>query len=180
MTAPRIITFGCRLNTAESEIMRAHAEDAGLGEVIIVNTCAVTGESVRQAAQAIRRARRENPQARIIVTGCAAQIEPTRYAAMPEVDHVIGNAEKLQAGTFHNLARGLTERVKVDDIGSVRETAGHLIDTFSGRTRAYVQVQNGCDHRCTFCIAAPRARCRQGRWWPRSAPWWRPAMPKSY
>ena len=132
--------------------MRQHSEAAGLGDCVIVNTCAVTGEAVRQAAQTIRRARRDNPNARIIVTGCAAQIEPERFADMPEVDHVIGNAEKMDAKTFASLAVGNTERVSVNDIMSVRENAPHMIDGFGSRSRAYVQVQNGCDHRCTFCI----------------------------
>ena len=150
--APEIVTLGCRLNAYESEVMRNHASDAGLEDAIIINTCAVTAEAVRQAAQTIRRRRRESPQARIIVTGCAAQIEPQRFADMPEVDHVIGNAEKLEAKTFLDLATEGGERVRVNDIMSVRETAGHLIDGFATRVRAYVQIQNGCDHRCTFCI----------------------------
>ncbi len=149
---PEIITFGCRLNAYESEVMRGHAREAGLGDAVIVNTCAVTAEATRQARQAIRKVRRERPQARIIVTGCAAQIEPERFAAMDEVDHVIGNAEKLKAETFRTLTVGDCERVVVDDIQSVRQTAAHLIDGFGTRARAYVQVQNGCDHRCTFCI----------------------------
>jgi threonylcarbamoyladenosine tRNA methylthiotransferase MtaB len=152
MSDIEIITFGCRLNTYESEVMRKHARDAGLGATVIVNTCAVTQESVRQARQAIRKARRENPGARIVVTGCAAQIDPTRFAAMADVDHVIGNSEKTEAQTFKGLSCGDTERVKVNDIMSVKETAGHLIEGFGTRARAYVQVQNGCDHRCTFCI----------------------------
>jgi threonylcarbamoyladenosine tRNA methylthiotransferase MtaB len=152
MADPQIITLGCRLNAYESEVMRKNAEDTGLDDAIIVNTCAVTAEAVRQATQTIRKLRRENPQARIIVTGCAAQIEPDRFAALSEVDHVIGNAEKLEKATFDRLSTNTAERVLVDDIMSVRETAGHLIDGFGARTRAYVQVQNGCDHRCTFCI----------------------------
>ena len=151
-TAPRLITLGCRLNAYESEVMRRHAADAGLGDVVIVNTCAVTAEAVRQAQQAIRRARRESPTARIVVTGCAAQIEPERFADMAEVDHVLGNGAKTTRAAWDALAANDTERVQVDDITSVRETAGHLIDGFGVRTRAYVQVQNGCDHRCTFCI----------------------------
>ena len=150
---PQVVTLGCRLNAYESELMRGHAADAGMGsDTIIINTCAVTAEAVRQAAQAIRRHRRESPSARIVVTGCAAQIEPERFAEMDEVDHVIGNSEKLRAGTFANLMTTDAERVQVNDIMSVRETAGHLIDGFATRARAYVQVQNGCDHRCTFCI----------------------------
>jgi len=147
-----IITFGCRLNAFESEVMREHAAEAGLTSAVIVNTCAVTAEAVRQARQAIRRARRERPDAKIIVTGCAAQIDPGRFAAMDEVDHVIGNQEKLEAKTFAGFGVEGTERVKVNDIMSVRETAAHLIEGFGNRARAYVQIQNGCDHRCTFCI----------------------------
>jgi threonylcarbamoyladenosine tRNA methylthiotransferase MtaB len=153
---PTIITLGCRLNAYESEVMKAHAVAAGLDDTVIVNTCAVTAEAVRQATQTIRRLRRERPTARIIVTGCAAQIAPERFADLNEVDHVIGNAEKMQAETFAMLGRGLsiddTERVLVNDIMSVRETALHMIDGLGTRARAYVQVQNGCDHRCTFCI----------------------------
>jgi threonylcarbamoyladenosine tRNA methylthiotransferase MtaB len=152
MADPLIITLGCRLNAYESEVMRKCAADAGLDDAIIVNTCAVTGEAVRQATQTIRKLRRENPNARIVVTGCAAQIEPERFAALPEVDHIIGNAEKLKPETFAGLSTKDSERVQVNDIMSVRETAHHLIDGFGLRTRAYVQVQNGCDHRCTFCI----------------------------
>ena len=152
MARNQIITFGCRLNAYESEVMRSHAERSGLADTVIVNTCAVTGEAVRQASQAIRRARREHPGARIVVTGCAAQIEPARFAAMDEVDHVIGNAEKMASETFVGLETGSSERVQVNDIGSVRETAGHLIEGFGNRARAYVQIQNGCDHRCTFCV----------------------------
>jgi len=147
-----IITFGCRLNAYESEVMRAHADTAGLSEAVIVNTCAVTAEAVRQARQAIRKARRERPDAKIVVTGCAAQIDPGRFAAMDEVDHVIGNQEKLEAKTFVRFGLEDSERVVVNDIMSVRETAPHLIEGFGGRARAYVQIQNGCDHRCTFCV----------------------------
>lgn len=143
-----IVTLGCRLNAYESEAMRALAGEAALSNAVIVNTCAVTGEAVRQARQAIRRARRQRPDAEIIVTGCAAQIDPESFAAMPEVARVIGNAEKMRAASY----AGANERVAVSDIMAVRETAHHLIDGFSERTRAYVQVQNGCDHRCTFCI----------------------------
>jgi threonylcarbamoyladenosine tRNA methylthiotransferase MtaB len=152
MSDIEIITFGCRLNAYESEVMRKHAIDAGLEGAVIVNTCAVTQESVRQARQAIRKARREYPEAKIVVTGCAAQIDPAHFAAMEEVDHIIGNHEKTEAATFRGLGCGDTERVKVNDIMSVKGTAGHLIEGFGGQTRAYVQVQNGCDHRCTFCI----------------------------
>lgn len=146
------ITLGCRLNLYESEAMRNLAEEAGLSNVVLVNTCAVTGEAVRQARQTIRRARKQKPDALIVVTGCAAQIDPGMFAAMSEVDRVIGNAEKAEPKTFVALAGGQTERVLVNDIMSVRETAGHLIDGVQDRARAYVQVQNGCDHRCTFCI----------------------------
>ncbi|WP_111732244.1 tRNA (N(6)-L-threonylcarbamoyladenosine(37)-C(2))-methylthiotransferase MtaB [Roseovarius amoyensis] len=155
MSAPVFSTLGCRLNAYESEAMKAMAEEAGLDDAVIVNTCAVTAEAVRKARQEIRRLRRENPQARLIVTGCAAQTEPETFAVMAEVDAVIGNAEKMRPGTWAGLANGLigeTEPVQVDDIMSVTETAGHLIDGFGTRSRAYVQVQNGCDHRCTFCI----------------------------
>ena len=144
-----VITFGCRLNAYESEVMRDHAAAAGLTDTIIVNTCAVTAEAERQARQAIRRARRRAPGARIVVTGCAAQIDPAAFAAMPEVDHVLGNAEKLRAESFAELDG---EPVRVNDIMAVTETAGHLVAGFEGRARAFVQVQNGCDHRCTFCI----------------------------
>ena len=147
-----IITFGCRLNAYESEVMLEHANAAGLRDAVIVNTCAVTAEAVRQARQAIRKARRERPNAKIVVTGCAAQIDPSRFAAMDEVDHVIGNQEKMECQTFAGLAGEATERVVVNDIMSVKETAGHLIEGFGSRARAYVQIQNGCDHRCTFCI----------------------------
>ena len=150
--AVRVITLGCRLNAYESEVMHRHALDAGIGRAIIVNTCAVTAEAVRQAGQTVRRLRREDPTARIIVTGCAAQLEPERFAAIDGVDHVVGNAEKLDAATFHDLAAGHLDRIAVNDIMRVRETAGHLIDGFGSRARAYVEIQNGCDHRCTFCI----------------------------
>ena len=148
-----VITFGCRLNAYESEVMKRNAAAAGLDKAVIVNTCAVTGEAVRQARQAIRKARRENPGARLIVTGCAAQIEPERFAEMDEVDQVIGNAEKMEAESFRpTFGLEATEKVRVADIMDVRETAGHLVEGFEGRARAFVQVQNGCDHRCTFCI----------------------------
>ena len=149
-----VLTFGCRLNTYESEAMRDLATKAGHAGAIVVNTCAVTAEAVRKARQEIRRLRREHPDAPIIVTGCAAQVEPETFAAMPEVTRVIGNTEKMQPETWAGMVPdliGATERVQVNDIMAVRETAGHLIDGF-GRHRAYVQVQNGCDHRCTFCI----------------------------
>ncbi|MCG6857742.1 MAG: tRNA (N(6)-L-threonylcarbamoyladenosine(37)-C(2))-methylthiotransferase MtaB [Salaquimonas sp.] len=155
----KVLTFGCRLNTFESEVMRREAEQAGLGALsggaVLVNTCAVTGEAVRQARQAIRRARRENPKARIIVAGCAAQIEADSFAAMDEVDLVIGNDDKLHAHAYRALPDfgvNSTEKTRVNDIMSVRETAAHLVDAIEGRTRAFIQVQNGCDHRCTFCV----------------------------
>ncbi len=149
MSGLEVITMGCRLNAYESEVMRSRARAAGLTEGVIVNTCAVTGEAERQARQAIRRARRHNPDATIIATGCAAQLDPAGYAAMPEVDRVVGNREKL---TLEGLAPDAEERVSVSDIMAVRETAGHLIAGYEARSRAFVQVQNGCDHRCTFCI----------------------------
>jgi threonylcarbamoyladenosine tRNA methylthiotransferase MtaB len=150
MTArePRVVSFGCRLNGYESAVMRDHARAAGLDGAIIVNTCAVTAEAERQARQSIRKLRRENPDARLIVTGCAAQLDPARYAAMPEVDRVLGNAEKLNADSYRDGADALL----VTDIMEARETAGHLLSGFDSRTRAFVQVQQGCDHRCTFCI----------------------------
>ncbi len=154
MNAPVFATLGCRLNAYETAAMQELAAGAGVGNAVIVNTCAVTAEAVRKGKQEIRRLARENPGAAVIVTGCAAQTEPATFAAMPEVTRVIGNTEKMQAATWQGLGRdfiGVTERVQVDDIMAVRETAGHLIDGF-GRHRAYVQVQNGCDHRCTFCI----------------------------
>ncbi|MFN5828485.1 MAG: tRNA (N(6)-L-threonylcarbamoyladenosine(37)-C(2))-methylthiotransferase MtaB [Rhodobacterales bacterium] len=155
MTAPVFATLGCRLNAYETEAMKELAAAAGLENAVIVNTCAVTAEALRKARQDIRRLRRDHPDATLIVTGWAAQTEPETFAAMPAVSRVIGNSEKMRAATWAAMtAPGLigdTLRVQVDDIMSVRETAGHLIDGF-GRHRAYVQVQNGCDHRCTFCI----------------------------
>ncbi|HWL55648.1 MAG TPA: tRNA (N(6)-L-threonylcarbamoyladenosine(37)-C(2))-methylthiotransferase MtaB [Paracoccus sp. (in: a-proteobacteria)] len=152
---PVFATLGCRLNAYETEAMREMADAAGLSGAVIVNTCAVTAEAVRKARQEIRRLARENPGAPVIVTGCAAQTEPETFAAMAEVTRVIGNHEKMQPATWAAMQApdliGETEKVQVDDIMSVKETAGHLIDGF-GRHRAYVQVQNGCDHRCTFCI----------------------------
>ncbi|MBS0960766.1 tRNA (N(6)-L-threonylcarbamoyladenosine(37)-C(2))-methylthiotransferase MtaB [Acetobacter thailandicus] len=148
MTKPEILTFGCRLNTWESEVMREHA--APLEDVIIVNTCAVTGEAERQARQAIRRAHRDKPGARIVVTGCAAQIDPDRWAALPGVVRVLGNEEKLKAESWS--ASAMQEARAVSDIMAAKETAAHLVTEFAGRTRAFVQVQQGCDHRCTFCI----------------------------
>lgn len=160
MAQPEIVTLGCRLNTVESEAMRKAALAAGHSDLVIVNTCAVTAEAVRQARQTIRRLARENPARRIIVTGCAAQTEPETFAGMAEVSQVIGNDVKLKPETWKeavspaggDFGLGETERVIVNDIMSLRETASHLIDGLEGRTRAFVQVQNGCDHRCTFCI----------------------------
>ncbi|WP_157014506.1 tRNA (N(6)-L-threonylcarbamoyladenosine(37)-C(2))-methylthiotransferase MtaB [Mesorhizobium xinjiangense] len=154
-----VITFGCRLNTYESEVMKREAEAAGLGTLkdgaVVINTCAVTAEAVRQARQSIRKARRDKPGARIIVTGCAAQTDPASFADMGEVDLVLGNEEKLKANSYRALPDfGVndTEKVRVNDIMSVTETAAHMVDAIEGRARAFVQVQNGCDHRCTFCI----------------------------
>ncbi len=154
MTAAQVITFGCRLNAFESEIMQAHAKSANLDNTIIFNTCAVTAEAQRQARQAIRKAKRKNPEANIIVTGCAAQIDGQDFARMDEVNLVLGNEEKLQAQSYHTVDFGLTgeEKIQVNDIMSVTETAPQLIDGFGDRARAFVQIQNGCDHRCTFCI----------------------------
>src|SRR4051794_10602130 len=157
-----VVTFGCRLNVYESEVIRREAEAAGLADAVVVNTCAVTAEAVRQARQTIRRIARAHPDKSIVVTGCAAQTEPARFAAMAEVDRVLGNDDKMRAATWAEtrtaLARapdfGLAaeEKVHVNDIMAVRETVAHLIDGLEGHARAIVQVQNGCDHRCTFCI----------------------------
>ena len=155
MSVPKFTTLGCRLNAYETEAMKELAREAGVSDAVIVNTCAETAEAVRKARQEIRKLRRDNPEARIIVTGCAAQTEPETFAQMGEVDTVIGNTEKMRPETWQGMAAdfiGETEKVQVDDIMSVTETAGHLIDGFGTRSRAYVQVQNGCDHRCTFCI----------------------------
>jgi len=155
MNAPVFATLGCRLNAYETEAMRALAAAAGVQDAVIVNTCAVTAEAVRKGKQEIRRLARAHPGARIIVTGCAAQTEPATFSAMPQVALVIGNTEKMDPATWARLTPdliGTTEPVQVNDIMSVTETAGHLIDGFGSRARAYVQVQNGCDHRCTFCI----------------------------
>jgi threonylcarbamoyladenosine tRNA methylthiotransferase MtaB len=152
---PIFTTLGCRLNAYETEAMKDLAQQAGIEGAVVVNTCAVTSEAVRKARQEIRKLRRENPDAKLIVTGCAAQTEPETFSNMDEVDVVIGNSEKMQPETWNAMGPdfiGQTERVQVDDIMSVTETAGHLIDGFGTRSRAYVQVQNGCDHRCTFCI----------------------------
>jgi threonylcarbamoyladenosine tRNA methylthiotransferase MtaB len=147
-----VITFGCRLNALESEVVRARAAEAGLSDAVIVNTCNVTEEAVRQARQAIRKARRERPRARIVATGCAVQSDPGSFAAMPEVDRVLGNEEKLTVDGYADFGVAGTPRARVNDIMSVRETAGHLIEGMDGRARAFVEVQNGCDHRCTFCV----------------------------
>ena len=155
MSTPIFSNHGCRLNAYETEAMKELAEQAGLKDAVIVNTCAVTAEAVRKARQDIRKLRKANPNARLIVTGCAAQTEPDTFTKMAEVDVVIGNTEKMVGATWQGLAAdfiGETEALQVDDIMSVTETAGHLIDGFGTRSRAYVQVQNGCDHRCTFCI----------------------------
>ena len=155
MTTPKFTSMGCRLNAYETEAMKELVAQVGLEGAVIVNTCAVTAEAVRKSRQEIRKIRRENPHAKMIVTGCAAQTEPQTFAAMDEVDSVIGNTEKMQLATWQGMTAdfiGTTEKVQVDDIMSVTETAGHLIDGFGTRSRAYVQVQNGCDHRCTFCI----------------------------
>lgn len=143
----KLVTFGCRLNTYESEVMRSLAGDAGLGKTIIVNTCAVTSEAERQARQSIRKLKRENPDFDIIVTGCSAQINPTQYADMKEVERVIGNDEKLKVESYLDKH----SRIQVNDIMSVKETATHLVSGFDGKVRAFVQIQNGCNHRCTFC-----------------------------
>jgi len=147
-----VVTFGCRLNAHESEAIRARANEAGLTNAVIVNTCAVTAEAVRQSRQAIRKLRRERPGARLIVTGCAAQTEAATYAAMPEVDSVIGNAEKMETASYAPDFLVGAERVRVADIMAVKETAGAFVDAFENRARAVLMVQNGCDHRCTFCI----------------------------
>jgi len=158
-----VVTFGCRLNACESEVIRREAQAAGVTDTVVVNTCAVTAEAVRQSRQAIRRLKRERPQVRIVVTGCAAQTEPATYAKMPEVALIIGNAEKVSEQAWRRQRERLArdplgvdtageEKIAVNDIMAVSETAAHLVDGFEGRTRAFVQVQNGCDHRCTFCI----------------------------
>jgi threonylcarbamoyladenosine tRNA methylthiotransferase MtaB len=151
-----VLTFGCRLNAAESEVIRREAQRAGFADTVVVNTCAVTAEAVRQARQAIRALRRGRPQAKIIVTGCAAQTEPQTFSSMSEADCVLGNGEKLSASGWAKARAAFdiegSPKAIVSDIMAVKETAPHLIDAFAGRARAFVQVQNGCDHRCTFCI----------------------------
>lgn len=151
----KVVTFGCRLNTYESEVMRTHAQNAGLDNTIIVNTCAVTAEAERQARQSIRKLRRENPNAKIVVTGCAAQVHADDFASMDEVDKVIGNDEKMQFKTYTDFASpfiGHNEKIKVNDIMDVKQVASHMVSAFDGHSRAFIQVQNGCNHRCTFCI----------------------------
>lgn len=149
-TQPEVITFGCRLNTYESQVIKDLATQAGLENSFIINTCAVTAEAERQARQTIRKLRRENPDAQIIVTGCASQINPVQFSDMPEVTRVIGNDEKMKALSYGNEQNH--PRILVNDIMSIRETANHMISGFEGKARAFVQVQNGCDHRCTFCM----------------------------
>ena len=153
--APKFATLGCRLNAYETAAMQKLAAEAGLSDLVVVNTCAVTSEAVRKSRREIRRLQRENPTSKIVVTGCAAQIDPQSFAAMDGVSAVLGNSEKMQPEVWQSLGAdfiGEAEKIRVDDIMSVRDTAGHLIDGFGTRARAYVQVQNGCDHRCTFCI----------------------------
>ena len=153
MSSPVFSNHGCRLYMYETEAMKELADQAGLTNTVVINTCAVTAEAVRKAKQDIRKLRRQNPEAKLIVTGCAAQTEPNTFIQMTEVDVVIGNTEKMQPSIWAGLAGDFgTEPIQVDDIMSVTETASHLLDGFGTRSRAYVQVQNGCDHRCTFCI----------------------------
>ena len=149
---PHIETFGCRLNIWESEVMRKQAEAAGLQNAIIINTCAVTSEAEKQARQSLRKLHRDNPDAQIIVTGCAAQINPEAWQDMPEVSHVMGNHDKLQAESWQALQSGQEAGLLVTDVMTITETASHFIDSFDDHTRAFLQVQQGCDHRCTFCI----------------------------
>ena len=154
-SAPKFTTLGCRLNAYETAAMQELAAEAGLSDLVVVNTCAVTSEAVRKSRREIRRLQRENPTSKIVVTGCAAQIDPQSFAEMDGVSAVLGNSEKMQSEVWQSFGAdfiGEAEKIRVDDIMSVRETAGHLIDGFGTRARAYVQVQNGCDHRCTFCI----------------------------
>ena len=150
-TEADVVTFGCRLNAYESEAIREHLSASGMDDIVVFNTCAVTSEAERQARQAIRRTKRDRPNARIVVTGCAAQIAPETWAAMSEVDHVVGNLEKLEPSRW--TTEGLEEgRIVVGDVMRARETAEHLISGFGGKARAFVEIQQGCDHRCTFCI----------------------------
>ena len=148
-----VITFGCRLNIYESEIIKQNLNDSNLEDVKVFNTCTVTAEAEKQARQAIRKAKRDNPNSKIIVTGCAAQKHPEIFAAMNEVDKILGNEEKLHAANYNFD----NNKILVNDIMSVKETANHLVTSFEGRARAFIQIQNGCDHRCTFCII-PYAR----------------------
>ncbi len=152
MSGIDVVTFGCRLNIFESEVMRRHATAAGLEDLVIVHTCAVTAEAERQARQAIRRARRARPEARIVVTGCAAQITPEAYGGLAEVDHLVGNDTKLRPETWQGLARPEPAAPVVGDIMAVERTSGAMVEGFEQHTRAFVQVQDGCDHRCTFCV----------------------------
>src|SRR5579871_4836617 len=152
MSLVDVITLGCRLNAYESEAIRERALEAGLRNAVIVNTCAVTKEAVRQSKQVVRRQKRIRPDAKIIVTGCAAQTEPETFSGMPDVDFVLGNDEKLRRSSYADFGVGAAERVKVNDIFSVKKTAAQFLDGFQDRARAFLQVQNGCDHRCTFCI----------------------------
>ena len=157
MSTPKFVTLGCRLNTYETEAMRELVNNENLKNIAVINTCAVTAQAVRKSKQEIRKIHRENPTTKIVVTGCAAQIEPETFSKMSEVSSVLGNIEKMQGSTWQQLSKeldfiGRSEKIQVDDIMSAKETAGHLIDGFGTRSRAYVQVQNGCDHRCTFCI----------------------------
>lgn len=144
-----VLNFGCRLNAYEAQVMKNHALAAGMENAILVNSCAVTKEAERQVRQSIRKARRQNPDAEIIVSGCAAQIDPEGYAAMPEVSRVLGNEEKLKAESYGGKPEA---KISVNDIMAVEETAAHLVSGFDDHVRAFVQVQNGCNHRCTFCI----------------------------
>ena len=149
MSDPAVINLGCRLNAYEAQVMRDQAQAAGLRDAVIINTCAVTNEAVRQSRQAIRKARRQRPDSTIVVTGCAAQLEPAKFAGMKEVDRVLGNQEKLHGNNFITPLDG---KILVEDIMSVHQLASHLVPGFDGRARAFVQIQQGCDHRCTFCI----------------------------
>ena len=157
MRAVEVVSFGCRLNTYESEVIRSRAQEAGLADAVIFNTCAVTAEAMRQARQAIRRLRQERPGARVIVTGCGAQIDPAMFAGMPEVDGVLGNSEKLSSSHYRELVSADAQRVRVNSLAEINASAPHTVTGFLGHARAFVQIQNGCDHRCTFCII-PHAR----------------------
>jgi threonylcarbamoyladenosine tRNA methylthiotransferase MtaB len=178
-----VITLGCRLNTYESEIVGQHLDSAGLEDTVVINTCAVTAEAVRQARQTIRRVRRDNPGARVIVTGCAAQIEPETFARMAEVDHVIGNTEKLDAATYRALQKGFgtdeLERVRVNDIMSVTETAGHLIDAQGRMSRSRTAATTAAHSASFRSVAARRGPCRWATWWRRCDDWSRAAITKS-